>query len=258
MRTIAILLICLCGFQIHAELDTKLMRQINSWRKGDAAPARLLKFPEGKIDTIPECGLRAIGSEVVDYIREIQNADLLAALIFDTRAQVDTFRAAVSQLIELRGVDYAARLLSDRRAAEPEAFTRSELAVLSQLLRAPYIAVQVARIAPKDMPPDKARRALRAMRVDLQAGASWANAYRKHSELHPDRNEPKNGRTVISYLYDSTISPTGFDIITYTNALSLPLEHLRGLFRLKRGTHILTAPDGVYLYHIQRHYDGAP
>ncbi len=99
------------------------------------------------------------------------------------------------------------------------------------------------------------------MRADLQAGASWADAYRKHSDLHPDIRDraknPKTVRTLTCYLYDSTVSPIGFDIVDYRSAETLPLQHLRELFRLKRGTHILRAPDGVYLYHIQSYYDGA-
>ena len=256
MKTLTIIaLSCVMGLLAHAQLETNLMRQMKSWRKGDAPPARLLKFPDGKIDSIPECGLRVMGSEVGDYIREIQDADLLAALIFDSRAQAETFHAAASRLITLKGVGHVSGLLAERRKTEPGAFTRSELAVLSQLLRAPYVAVQVARIAPEDMLPDKAESALQAMSTDLQAGASWADAYRKHSDLHPDMRDrakdPRSVRTLICYLYDSTVSPTGFDILTYRTAESLPTEHLRELFRAKRGTHIFRAADGVYLYHIR-------
>ena len=123
------------------------------------------------------------------------------------------------------------------------------------------VAIQVARIAPEDMPPEKAESALQAMRTDLQAGASWADAYRKHSDLHPDMRDrakdPRSVRTLICYLYDSTVSPSGFDIVTYRTAESLPTEHLHELFRAKRGTHIFRAVDGVYLYHIRSHYEDA-
>lgn len=260
MKTLIIFaLSCSFGLQAVAELDTKLVREIKSWRKGDRPPARLLKFPDGKIDTIPECGLRVLGSAVDDYVSEIQDADLLAALIFDHRAQSDTFHAAVSRLITLKGVGPVSRLLAERRKTEARAFTRSELAVLSQLLRSPYVAVQVARIAPGGMKPDKAEFALRAMSTDLQAGMSWADAYRKHSDLHPDMRDrakdPKSVRTLICYLYDSVVSPSGFDILTYGTAESLPVEHLRELFHAKRGTHILRASDGVYLYHIHSYHN---
>ncbi len=67
--------------------------------------------------------------------------------------------------------------------------------------------------------------------------------------------DPRSVRTLICYLYDSTVSPSGFDIVTYRTAESLPPEHLRELFRAKRGTHIFRAADGVYLYHIRSHYE---
>lgn len=256
---LAIVLTCLCGCQSRAQVDTNLTRQIQSWRKGDAPPARLLRFPDGNIDTIPVCGLRAIGSEVDDYISEIQDADLLAALMFDYRSKPDTFHAAVSRLFTLKGVGHVSGILAERRKTDPDAFARSELAVLSQLVRAPYVAVQVARIAPEDLPTEKADTALQAMRTDLQTGASWADAYGKHSDLHPDmRDRPKDPnsvRTLICFLYDGTVAPSGFDIVTYRTAESLPLEHLRELFRAKRGTHIFRAADGVYLYHVRSYYN---
>lgn len=258
---VIIALSCWMGLWAHAQLDTNLMLEIKSWRKGDMPPPRLLKFPDGKIDTIPGCGLRVIGSEVGDYVWKIEDADLLASLMFDYRSQADTFHAAASRLITLKGVGHVSRILADRHKTEPDVFGRSELAVLSQLVRSSYINIQVARIAPEDMPKKKADTALQAMRVDLRAGASWADAYRKHSDLHPDmRNrakDPRSIRTLISYLYNSTISASGFDIVTYSMAEALPLQHLRELFQLKRGTHILQAADGVYLYHIQSYYDYA-
>ena len=262
MRALIIIaLSCTLGLNAHAQLDTDLTRQMKTWRKGDSPPARLLKFPDGQIDTIPRCGLRGIGSEVGDYISEIQDADLLAALMFDYRAQADTFHAAASRLITLKGVGYVSSLLAERRKSEPGAIERSELAVLSQLVRSPYITVQVARIAPEDMPPDKAESALQAMQTDLRGGAAWADAYRKHADLHPDmrdrEKDPRSIRTLVCYLYDSTVSPGGFDIVAYRTAESLPTQHLRELFRVKRGTHIFKGAGGVYLYHIQRHYDAA-
>ena len=262
MRTIfTILLTCLCGFQSRAQLDTNLTGQIQSWRKGDAPPARLLKFPDGKIDTIPGCGLRVVGSEVGDYISEVQDADLLVALMFDCRSQADTFHTAASRLITLKGVGHVSRILAERRKTEPAAFARSELAVFSQLVHAPYVAVQVAHIAPEDMSTERAVTALQAMRTDLQAGASWADAYRKHSDLHPDMRDrakdPRSVRTLICYLYDGTVAPSGFDIVTYRTAENIPLEHLRELFRAKRGTHIFRAAHGVYLYHVRSYHDDA-
>lgn len=62
----------------------------------------------------------------------------------------------MSRLFTLKGVGHVSGNLAERRGTEAAAFARSELAVLSQLVRAPYIDVKVARIAPEDMPIEKA------------------------------------------------------------------------------------------------------
>lgn len=252
-------LTCLAGFRASSQLDTNLMGEINSWQKGDAPPARLLKFPNGKIELTFECGMRVLGSEVEDYVSRIQNADLLAALIFDPLAEADTFHAAVAQLINLRDVGYVSQVITKRRETDPAAFARPEVAVLFQLLRTPYLTVAVARIAPEDMPPGDATRALKTMKRDLCAGELWIDVYRKQSDLHPDlraRTEnPKSVQTLVAYLYDGPVSETGFDLVTYATAEALPVAHLRELFHAKRGTHILQAANGVFLYHIRNYYD---
>src|SRR5436189_4391529 len=81
------------------EMDASLLREIKDWKKGSSPPPRLLKFPDGKIDRSVGCGMRVFGSAVEDYISQIQDADLLAALAFDIYAKDDTFQSAVSRLI---------------------------------------------------------------------------------------------------------------------------------------------------------------
>ena len=178
MRIFTIIaLVCFTGFLAVAQLDTNLVGQIKVWRKGTPPPARLLKFPDGKIEMSPGCGMRVWGSAVEDYISKLEDVDLLAALIFDFHSQSETFHAALSRLITLRDVSYVSRLLADKRKVEPSWFARSELAVLAQLLRSPYIAIEVARIAPEDMPPEKAELVLRQMSAELKAGKTWTEAY---------------------------------------------------------------------------------
>jgi hypothetical protein len=262
MRIFIIIAICLIGSHAFAQLDTDLLREIKGWQKGDAPPARLLKFPDGDIDMVSECGLRVLGSEVEDFISQIQDKDLLTALIFDDHAQPETVNAAASQLIRLKGVTYVTILLTNKRKANPSLFSRSRLAVLTQLLRSPYIALQVALIAPEDMSVDKAKSVLLKMSKELNAGVAWSKVYEKYSDLHPDLRDrdrnPKITRTLICYLYDSIVSPNGFDIMTYSMAESLPLEHLQELFRIKHGTCVLRGKGGVYLYNITNYYDNTP
>ncbi|MBA4366008.1 MAG: hypothetical protein C0403_00005 [Desulfobacterium sp.] len=256
---IFILSICLISSNTFADYDTSLIKEIKSWSKGDAIPKRLLKFPDGKIDTGFKCGMRVIGSEARDYIHEIDNEDLLTELIFDYRSQADTFHAAVSKLISLKGMGYISRLLRDRRKKDPNAFSRSELAILIQLLQSTYVSIQVARITNKDMPLNNAESVLRKMSKKLDEGMQWKEAYRHFSEMHPDLRDraknPKSIRTLICYLFDSTVSPIGFDILTYSTVNDLPMKHLKELFRVKHGTHVFRDIEGVYLYHITNYYD---
>lgn len=221
-----------------------------------------MKFPDGKIDEIPACGLRSLGDSVGDYIYRIKNAELLAAIIFDYRTEKNSFHAAASRLINLKGISHVSHLLAERRKADPSAFSNSELAVLAELMRSPYITIQVARITPEDMPPDKAELVLRQMSKELDAGTPWARVYEKFADLNPDlrdrKTNPNSIRTLIGYLHDGTFSPTGFDILTYRTAENLPLEHLRELFGVQRGRLIMRSAGGVYLYHIKSYYNGLP
>src|SRR6266704_4292693 len=98
------MLIGALDFEALAQLDQSLMLEIKNWHQGTTLPLRLLKFPREKFDWLtPTCGMRVFGRSVEDYIFERKNADLLEALIFDGRAQIDSFDAAVSQLIGLKG-----------------------------------------------------------------------------------------------------------------------------------------------------------
>lgn len=250
-RLFLFLVPCVTAFPAFAQLDTALLRQTESWKSGETPPPRLLKFPDGKIDELPICGMRVIGSEVSDYITQIKNPELLAALLLDYRAQPDTVRAAASQLITLKGTDHVARLL----ASQTRESARSELAVLAQLLRSPYAAIQVARITKDDMELSAAERALQAMRADLEAGTPWAAAYGATADKNPDlkdrAKDPRGVRTLVCYLYDSVISSTGFDILRYTIASDLLPQHLEAIFRAGRGTHVFKTPEAVYLYHFK-------
>ena len=93
------------------------------------------------------------------------------------------------------------------------------------------------------------------MCADLEAGSTWADAYGRAADKHPDLKEraknPGSVGTLVSYLYKGVVSPTGFDILRYSTATELPPQHLEEVFRSGRGTHVLKTPKAVYLYHIK-------
>ena len=250
-RFVLFLFGCVFALPAFAQPDATLLRQTENWKSGETPPPRLLKFPDGKMDEPLVCGMRVIGSDVSDYISQIKNPELLAALLLDYQAQPETLRAAATRLIELKGTEHVATLL----ACHARESARSELAVLAQLLRSPYAAIQVARISKDDMELSAAEQALQELRLDLEAGTSWADAYRKAADKHPDlkdrARDPRSVRTLVCYLYDSVVSPTGFDILRYSMATDLPPQHLAEVFRVGIGTHVLKTSDAVYLYHIK-------
>ena len=240
-----------------AQLDPTLVRQAEEWKSGEPPPARLLRFPDGKPpDRALEC-FKALGEEVGDYLSQIQNPNLLSALMLDDRAQPATVNAAARQLIALRGTTDVARLL----ASHPQKPARTELAVLAQLLRFPYAAIQVVRIVEDDMDLATAERVLSGMRDDLNAGMSWTDAYQKTAAQNPDlkarAKNPRSVQTLVCYLFDSVVSPSGFDISDYRIADDLLLVHLREVFCIKQGTLVLKTEEAVYLYHIKQYYEPA-
>ena len=243
----------LCGYFFAlpavAQLDETLLQQAENWKSGETPPLRLLKFPDGKLDESWVCGMRAVGADVSDYASQIRNPELLAALLLDGRAQPDTLRAATTRLIELKGTGQVATLL----AGHPLESARSELAVLAQLLRSPYAAIQVARITRDDMESSAAEQALQEMRADLEAGTPWADAYRKAADKYPDLKDraenPGSVRTLVCYLYDGVVSSTGFDILRYRMATDLPRQHLTEVVGAGAGTRVFRTPDAIYLYH---------
>jgi len=244
----------------HAQRDDSLSREIKTWKKGNSPPARLLRFPDGNVDRLSRDHLRVWGSGVEDYVSEIQDVDLLVALLFDHRSQPESFRAAASRLIRLRGVSYVSHLLKSKRTEEPAIFT-SPLATLSQLLRSPYVAIKVADISSEDMESHRAEEVLTKMRAELVAGNSWGATYRKFADLHPDlrarAKDPQSISTLIRYLYDGIVAPSGFDILNYSIAADLPTEHLQKLFQAETGTHIFKAGNRVILYHIEHYFNDA-
>jgi hypothetical protein len=250
--------ICACQAFAH---EKDLLAEIKAWQRGSPPPLRLLKFPDGQLP-VPMCGVGVWGDSVADYIAKIENPDLLAAIIFDTRAQPDSFRASVGQFVRIKGVAALARLVTDKRKSASSTFSNHpELAILSQLLTSPYMAIKVAHISKDDMDLHKARSVLDQMKSELVAGKPWAATYGKFAGLNPNMREraknPSSVSTLICYRYDGIVSPTGFDISIYgIGAYLPPLEHLRQLFQAKRGTHIIGSKDGVFLYHIESYAEG--
>lgn len=250
--------VCLAAVSAHAQLDPTLLQEMHSWKAGDRAPLRLLKFPNGDIPEFPMCGLRVVGDSVEDYLAEVDNPLLLEAVMLDWNAQEDSALAAGRRLIRLEGPAKVRALLSRRRLAAGEAWLGGTAATLEQLLQSPYLTLQVARIDYTDMPQAKARLTLNELKAALESGTSWKVAYGAVSQAHPQRNESAScPGTVVAYAFDGIASEWGFDLLTGTFSPYLRHDHLHRLFDLGAGTHILETNASVYLYHVNAVYPGA-
>lgn len=237
-------------------LDPRLVKEIRGWKKGDPPPAKLLRFPDGPPAVVPGfCGMRALGDEVGDFIGRVTDPDLLAALLFDARANTACVRSAARQLLELRGVKHLREVLAARRKTNPENFTGSELATLTQLLASPYARVRVASIDKKDATKEAAEKALSGLTADLVAGVPWRRAYLAAADLLPDKERSaKEGggwRTFLCYRYDGLISPIGFDILNRRFSEYLPQDHVGKLFEVKIGVHRLETAEVYWLYYVE-------
>jgi hypothetical protein len=235
-----------------ADLDRAILQEIEAWKKGNPAPARLLKFPDGKIDP-PLCGLRVYGEAVEDYIGKIKNVDLLEAILVNPSATEQSSLAAARQIIRLKGPSYLAARLAEQDSAT---FGWPQLAVLRELLRSPFATVKVARIEFKDIPTPEAEVAIASFRKQLENGIAWDQAYKSVSEAHPDPSSQPYG-TLVSYLFDSIVSPSGFDILTYSDAKDLPLQHLSELFHSRPRTAVFRTATAIYLYFATAYSRGA-
>jgi hypothetical protein len=253
MRVIALgVAVVAFGTTCLADLDHAILKDISAWKKGNQPPARLLRFPDGKID-VPVCGMRVYGDAVEDYIGKITNIDLLQAILLNPSATEDSSVAAARQIILLQGPSYLAARLAEQ---DPATFGRPQLALLREVLRSPFATVKVARIEFKDIPALAAEAAIANFRKQLDNGVAWDEAYKLVSAAHPDPSSRPYG-TLVSYLLDSIVSPSGFDILTYSVAKGLPLQHLRELFRTRPQTAVFRTTSAIYLYFVKSYSRGA-
>src|SRR5262245_39090905 len=212
--------------------DQILAREITEWKKGTAAPAKLLRFPHRPPPDPMMCGLRAFGDSVDDYISRIADPDLLEALLLDRGADSACVQAAARRLLDTRGTKTVRAILAARQG---EWNHRTEVATLAQLLTASYARVKVAAIDKSDVEPERAQSVLSGLKAGLGSGDPWAQAYRRASESLPNA---RGGGTFVGYRYDGLISPNGFDLMYRWNAGELESAHVRALFAAKGGTHI--------------------
>ncbi len=252
-------LFCVLSMSLLAQ-DDELSAEIARWKCGTELPHKLLHFPDGKIE-LPNfvCGIAAYSKSVAPYIDRIDNDELLVALLFDYRTDIETFQLALRRLLRLKGPSKVAELLTEIRQRKEEQTAKSELAALRQILQSPFSRLKVAFIESKDMPRERALQSMASFKKNLEKGMSWKAALSLVAEHNPDvdrrKREPKVPTTLVCYLYDSWISEIGFDLVTFGMADRIPIKHLPALFVKGVGVYVVDDESGVYIYSVENLYN---
>jgi hypothetical protein len=221
--------------------------EIKAWKPGDEVPHRLLSFPTGDVPPRQMCGLAAMGMSAMPYIEHIDNDALLEELVFDPRSESLSLYAAITRLVDRKGVGWFAHELASRGDA------RWELSALQVALQAQFSRMEVAYISANAMPRQKAIGVLTSLKGELDGGKSWKDAYAKATDANPDverrKLEPSVPTTLVGYWFSGWISASGFTFSGLGFNRNLPVEHLKQVVGAPGG-HILESSEGAYLYYV--------
>ena len=231
-----------------------MSRQFNAWKPGQKIPHELL-FPNPLAKPIDPglCEFYACFDSATQLIREVENDALLEAVVYEPRASGQSFTAAVTRLVERKGLVWLSNRLKQQTS------TRWEQDAFRQMLQSRFLKISIAFIQSGDMPAEDATRALEELRAALDKGAPWRKAYLEVSDRYPDTERrkliPNSVSTLISYLYDGWISEFGFDFSQLRMAAYFPAEHLHLVCVLKKGGTLVSSPSGEYLFYVFEVYE---
>ena len=230
--------------------------EIRRWRPGEDPPHRLLAYPSGKLPEPSEVICSFSIDSVWPYISDIEDERLLEELLFDIRSERETFAAALTKLIESKGLPWLAAKLDTR------ASSRWELQWLRQMVQSPAARVSVAFVDKADMPESRAESALLKLKQDLDAGLPWSKAYRSIADANPDiermRKEPGTQTTLITYAFGGWVSSIGFSYSSLFVTPYVPPAHFEMAISAGLGGHIIKDQSGVYLLYVFEVFRGAP
>jgi hypothetical protein len=252
MKAALILGVCALSFAASASdiLDSGrgLDAEIQAWKPGCEVPRRLLSFPTGNVPPRQMCGLAAIGMSAAPYIERIENDALLEELVFDPRTESMSLYAAITALVEQKGLGWFANKLATR------ADTRWELDALKQVIRFPFSRIEVAYISANAMQQPKALEVLGGLKSELDSGKAWKDAYGKVSDQNPDverrKLEPGAPVTLVGYWFGGWISASGYTFSGLGFNRNLPIAHLKRVVGASHGGYILESGEGAYLYYV--------
>ena len=205
-----------------------LREDIWAWRKGDPLPEALVNFPKPKHDHgVFRCGMMMWGEFVSDYIYDIEDPDLLKALIIEARSGDDTLLASLKQLLRTVGIARTAAFVAEAERTHPHLLGRPFFIEYRDGLRLANVRLKIARFdKDRPVPVERAWRVVTAMQADLRWGKDWKANYATASEALRDESHHKprqefNGPTHLNYALDGMAAPNykdllnGVDLKTY-------------------------------------------
>jgi hypothetical protein len=233
-----------------------LKDEIKRWRPGSEVPYQLLVYPSGNV-TPPSGPMCSFARDSVwPYIEEIGDDRLLEELVYDGRSESETFAAASIKLIERKGLPWFAAKLESREAS------RWELQWLRQMLRSPAARISVAFVEKADMPEPRAEAVLSQLKVKLDSGQPWSDAYRTVADANPDiermRKEPGTQTTLITYAFDGWVSEIGFSYSSLSVTPYVPAAYFEKAITAGAGGHLYKDEGGVYLLYVFDLYSRSP
>ena len=250
MRTCTFLAGLMLIFTGQVTAAGDLDSQIKNWKPGEEVPHALLSFPDGNVPP-----LSLVHSDAYEdvytarpHILGIKNDELLEAIVFDPRSERGAFEAATVTLVDHKGLVWFAKLVANRSS------TSWKLDALREILHRPFSQCSVAFIAKDSMPESEAKKALEEIKVKLDKGASWKDAYGSVADKHPDikrhENEPRVPGTSVGYMYSGWVSADGFDFSSLHFTTNVPITYFADAIRSGKGGKIVSAANGAYLIYV--------
>lgn len=235
---------------VAPDVRSDLQNEIREWKPGQEIPHRLLSYPDGKVDEFDPniCGLAVYFDSVRALIGQIEDEKLLEEIIFDRRSAPASFQAAVTALVQMKGLRWFAEMLARRDS------TRWEHEAFQQMLQSTFAKTSVAFIKSGAMHGTQAKEALEELKNRLDAGEPWLPAYLAVADSYPDverrKITPQVSSTLVGYWYDGWASEFGFDFSNLNINPNVPAKLFRKAINAGKGGTIVAEKEGTYLLYV--------
>jgi hypothetical protein len=219
--------------------DSEVLGQrANAWTTGEAVPTGLLvyrnSYKEGS------CFPDPAGTASIFYA--ITNYSLLKEIIFQPGLDPRIFTNAINEALVVVGPGRFFQDALDKFESRPELLKTKRFQDLKAQARVKHVVVDSLYITYADMPPEKIKETLGAIRQELNGGTPWDKVYKSWSdkmeypyeEKLSDGTTLKGTRTKVGNLGDFILPKNRNKLFSYREEW-MPKEHLSKLFSGRTG-----------------------